>query len=171
MSREITIRTGSLRDIATLLHLSIQTFKETFEEFNTTENMNLYLRSFSEERIADELAEPGAEFFIAEENGEPVGYARVRISRTPAALNGRALEIERLYARRMYIGKGIGKQLMDTCLKYAKQNGFSSVWLGVWEHNVRAIAFYQQYGFGRFGQHIFMVGNDAQTDFLMQKKI
>lgn len=171
MAPAIIIRACNESDITTLLHLSVDTFRETFEEFNTIENMRLYLETFSDGRIADELHEPGSIFYIAEENNKPVGYARIRLSKTPAALPERSLEIERLYARKTHIGKGVGKQLMNTCLEHAKQHGFDCVWLGVWEHNTRAIAFYQQYGFERFSEHIFMVGNDAQTDFLMQKKL
>src|SRR5690349_10606286 len=114
MVSEITLRTCSTHDIDILIALGIETFKDTFEESNTAENMNQYLReTFHRDRIAAEINEPGSVFFLAEEQGAPIGYARVRNSKTPDELNHQAaLEIERLYAKTNYIGKGLGKLLM-----------------------------------------------------------
>lgn len=82
-----------------------------------------------------------------------------------------AIEIERLYAHKNYLGKRVGHMLMQTCLAFAKKMGCSVLWLGVWENNSRAIAFYERNGFVRFGQHTFMLGNDEQTDWLMKKTL
>lgn len=118
------------------------------------------------------MHEPGSVFFIAEENGSPAGYAKVRNQKTVEALDHlKALEIERLYAVKDWIGKGIGSKLMQHCLDYAFQQGYDVVWLGVWEHNPRAIQFYKQWGFEKFGEHVFMLGSDAQTDHLMKKNL
>jgi GNAT superfamily N-acetyltransferase len=138
---------------------------------NTPENMMLYLnQNFTLKRIKEEIQEPNAVFFIAEKDEEAIGYARVRKSERPKALNGyQAIEIERMYADKKYIGKRIGHLLMNTCLHFARDNGYNTVWLGVWEHNLHAIAFYEKWGFEKFGQHTFMLGNDAQTDLLMKK--
>lgn len=43
--------------------------------------------------------------------------------------------------------------------------------LGVWEHNHRALRFYEKNGFIAFGTHIFQLGNDQQTDILMKKSV
>jgi len=169
----ISIRQCVKDDVPVLVALGIQTFKETFEEVNTSENMNLYLSgSFTHDRVSEELEETGAVFFIAEAESEPVGYAKVRTSRRPDELNNtRAIEIERLYVKKSSIGKGIGKMLMENCLTHARQDGYEVVWLGVWEHNVRAIRFYTHWGFKKFGQHVFMLGNDVQTDYLFSKEL
>ena len=81
------------------------------------------------------------------------------------------IEIERIYASKAYLGKHVGKTLMEACLKLAKQGGHNVVWLGVWEHNPRAIAFYEKWGFEKFGSHSFLLGNDLQTDLLMKKNL
>ena len=83
----------------------------------------------------------------------------------------KALEIERIYAVREYIGKNVGKVLLDDCLQWAKQQGSTVVWLGVWEHNPRAIAFYKKWGFEKFGEHKFVLGTDSQIDWLMKREL
>ena len=173
MDSSITIRTCSLHDAERIVSLGIKTFRDTFDEFNSPEDMMLYLNStFTKKRIQKEIAELGSVFFMAEIESNAVGYARVRNSDVPEGLIGeRALEIERLYVDKKYLGKRVGYLLMSECLRYAKDQGFDTVWLGVWEHNARAIAFYNKWGFTRFGEHVFMLGTDPQTDHLMMRKI
>jgi ribosomal protein S18 acetylase RimI-like enzyme len=86
-------------------------------------------------------------------------------------IGGTAIEIERIYADKDYVGKNVGKLLMKTCINMAKERGHTFIWLGVWENNPRAIAFYEKYGFEKFGSHPFLLGSDLQTDLLMKKKI
>lgn len=173
MSDNVTVRVCTVSDIETLVRLGIQTFRETFDAVNTVENMKLYLeKTFTVEKIRNEFKEPGAVFFMAEHQNIPLGFAKVRTSKNEPGLNGTSpLEIERLYAAKDHIGKGIGKMLMQTCIDQARKSGCDVVWLGVWEHNVRAIEFYRKSGFTKFGQHTFMLGTDAQTDFLLQRKL
>jgi diamine N-acetyltransferase len=169
----VNIRTCTIKDVGTLVALGIETFRDTFDEFNTQENMRLYLsKTFTPEKIAAEFNDPGAVFFLCEENNKPAGYAKVRATKKPDGLNGyNALEIERIYALKNYIGKGLGTQLMQTCLDHAKNAGYDLVWLGVWEFNKRALSFYERWGFEKFSSHTFMLGNDAQTDLLLKKKL
>jgi diamine N-acetyltransferase len=173
MVENITIRSCSLHDVETIISLGIRTFRDTFDEVNTPENMMMYINDkFSIRKIREEIEEPGSLFFLAEKDGKPLGYARVRTSQTVPEINDeRAMEIERLYADKNSIGKGIGKGLLAQCISYAKQNGFNTVWLGVWEHNLRAIEFYKKHGFEKFSHHVFMLGHDAQIDHLMKKNL
>jgi ribosomal protein S18 acetylase RimI-like enzyme len=171
MNETVTIRSCSLHDAEAILSLGIRTFRDTFDEMNTPENMMLYINStFTIRKIREELKEPGSVFFLAEQDKEAVGYARVRSSKKPKELESYScLEIERLYADKKFIGKRVGHILMNSCLHHAKQHGYDHVWLGVWESNARAIAFYEKFGFEKFGEHVFMLGHDAQTDLLMKK--
>jgi ribosomal protein S18 acetylase RimI-like enzyme len=173
MDENIRIRPCTPDDVDTIIQLGIQTFTETFGDVNTKENMERYLQStFTREKIEGEFREVGSIFFLAEGNGIPVGFARLRESKKPSQLaEFSALEIERLYAVKQCIGKGIGKLLMQSCLDYGKRTGFEIVWLGVWEHNIRALEFYAKWGFEKFSAHTFMLGDDAQTDLLMKRKL
>jgi diamine N-acetyltransferase len=173
MDESVTIRSCSLHDAEAILSLGIRTFRDTFDEMNTPENMMLYLnKTFTLKRIREEIQEPGSIFFIAEKDGDAVGYARLRTFEKPDGLESQSpIEIERLYADKKFLGQRIGYNLMNTCLHYARDHGHDLVWLGVWEHNERAISFYKKWGFEQFGQHVFMLGQDAQTDLLMKKQL
>jgi ribosomal protein S18 acetylase RimI-like enzyme len=85
--------------------------------------------------------------------------------------NSAAIEIVRIYSIASMIGKGIGRLLMQTCIDIARKKNKAIVWLGVWEKNQRAIDFYTAWGFEKFGEQNFILGNDVQTDWLMKKHI
>ncbi len=173
MDESITIRIASLDDIEAIMSLGIRTFRDTFDEVNTPDNMIKYIsETFTQKRIGEEILEANSCYFLAEQDGEAIGYARVREAEAPEGVGpGKALEIHRLYADKKFIGKRVGYLLMSECLQYAKDNQYECVWLGVWENNDRAIAFYKRWGFERFSEHTFLLGDDAQTDWLMKKHL
>jgi len=82
-----------------------------------------------------------------------------------------AFEIQRLYVLQKFQGFGLGKQLFEFALELAEKNDFSWAWLGVREHNTKAQEFYNRYGFEKFSQHHFMVGQKVDTDWLLKKKL
>jgi len=173
MSEVITIRTASINDARLLADLGAITFHDTFVSFNTDKDMELYLKkNFSAEQLELELKEEGTIFIIAEHNGEAVGYAKLRVQEEPEGLNeSNQIEIERIYSRKEYFGKAVGRTLMEACLNIGKARGHKVAWLGVWEHNPRAISFYEKWGFQKFGTHAFVLGTDLQTDILMKKEL
>lgn len=172
MNEGISVRTCNPKDIDTLVSLGIKTFRDTFDEFNSPENMLLYInKNFTRKKIEEDMKEPGIVFFLAFDGRNPAGYAKIRASERPVGLNSAALEIEKLYAHRKYHGKRVGHMLMQTCLAFAKKKGYQTLWLGVWEHNPRAISFYEKNGFQKFGQHTFILGKEEQTDWLMKKDL
>jgi len=168
---EISIREATKDEAALIADLSRQTFYETFAAVNTAENMNKFMNeAFTREKLMAEVGLPGNIFLLAYEAGEPVGYARLRETGTPLLMeNGPALEIARIYALQKSIGKGVGRSLMQYSIDIARQKSARVIWLGVWEENQKAIAFYTKWGFEKFGEHVFMLGNDPQTDWLMKK--
>jgi ribosomal protein S18 acetylase RimI-like enzyme len=169
----IQIRRATLNDKTALRVLGIKTFKDTFGEHNTAEDMEQYIASaFSIEQIESELQEEKTVFFLAEDGNRVAGYAKVREGEKQEALGNRhALELHRIYVDKDYLGKRVGNMLLEACLDYAKHSAYQTVWLGVWEHNPRAIAFYTKYGFEKFGDHVFVLGGDEQTDWLLKKDI
>jgi len=173
MNEDLTVRTASINDAELLADLGAETFHDTFMSSNTEEDMKLYLaKNFSRAQLEAELEEAGTIFIIAEHNGEAVGYAKMRTQDEPEGLNeSNQIEIERIYSRKEYFGKAVGKTLMEACLRIGKSAGHKVAWLGVWEHNPRAIAFYEKCGFQKFGTHPFRLGTDLQTDILMKKEI
>ena len=165
----IHVRYGTTDDAGMLSELGARTFYDTFAKANTPENIAAHLKaSFSAEIQFHELAESDNIFLIAEAAAKPVGYVQLILNSKEESLHGtRFLEIRRIYASQDYIGKGVGKELMNASIREARQRGCDSIWLGVWEKNPRAIDFYKKWGFQEVGTHVFHVGDDPQRDFIM----
>lgn len=163
----------TVSDVSILRGIARDTFIETFSEANKAEDMERYLtENFSEEQLARELSNPDSFFYVAEVNGHVVGYLKLNTAHAqtePQAAD--ALEIERIYVLGSYHGGGVGQALYHHAMSVAEDRKASYVWLGVWEHNHRALRFYAKNGFIAFGTHIFQLGNDQQTDILMKKSV
>jgi ribosomal protein S18 acetylase RimI-like enzyme len=169
----IRIIEATKNEAALIADLSRQTFYDAFAADNTQADMDKFLNEqFTREKLMEEVGAPGNIFLLAYEGDEAVGYARLRETPNPVQLeDGVALEIARIYAMQKSIGKGVGSALMEQCIEIARQQQARVIWLGVWEKNFKAIAFYNKWGFERFSEHVFMVGNDPQTDWLMKKAL
>lgn len=174
-----TIRLAGPEDAALLANLGERAFRETFGKDNTPEDLADYLNShFSPEIQSAELAQPGSLFLILEMDGVPAGYARLHDGATDASLEesdqwGRqhTMELVRIYLLQAWTGRRLGDTLMQACLEQARQRGVAVLWLGVWEHNPRALAFYKRWGFEPVGTHVFQLGHDPQTDWVMARKV
>jgi GNAT superfamily N-acetyltransferase len=169
----LIIRGAEVGDARLLAELGARTFSETFADDNSAADMADYLSSaFSEAQQATELADAHCTFQIAEMNGVAVRYALLRAGSAPASVtNNKPIELVRLYVCREHFGRGVGARLMEVCISKASQLGYRTLWLGVWEHNHRAQAFYRKWKFHEAGTHIFRLGNDTQTDLLMERSI
>jgi GNAT superfamily N-acetyltransferase len=169
----ISIRPATTHDNNLLAELGAETFYDSFAADNTPENVTAYLAaSFSPEKQAAELADANSKFLIAEIDGEVSGYARVKFGDAPSEITAQQpMEIARFYARKRWIGQGVGAQLMRSCLDEARNAGCDAVWLGVWEKNLRAIAFYGKWGFVEVGSQTFRLGDDLQHDLIMARTV
>jgi GNAT superfamily N-acetyltransferase len=163
------IRHAESDDAGLLAELGARLFAETFAAYNTPEDMAAYLAaSFGQAQQTAELSDPRATFLIAEIDGVAVGYAKLYPGATPdRGADEKPIELVRLYASQEWLGRGVGGALMQACIDEVRQEGFRTLWLGVWEHNNRARAFYRKWKFREVGEHIFRLGDDSQTDILM----
>ena len=166
---QITIRQAGVEDHERLSSLARETFVDSFAADNHPEDMAAYLeKAFSPRIQATELAEPSSRFLIAEAGGKPVGYARLVEASTPPCINAKKpIQLSRLYARKRWIGSGVGGALMTACIVEATRRQCEGIWLGVWGRNARAIRFYNQWGFVQMGTQPFLLGNDRQTDLIL----
>lgn len=173
MGKNILIRAVSLSETAALVTVSRDTFIAAFADTNTAEDMNTYLEQhLSASILAAEQLTSGTSFYFAEEDGSIVGYLKLNSGGAQKEAAGdNSMEIERIYILPSHWRKGVGQQLLDFAINTAKDSGIIRIWLGVWEHNDRALAFYQRNGFETFGQHPFVLGTDEQTDLLLQRMI
>jgi ribosomal protein S18 acetylase RimI-like enzyme len=169
----LLIRIATQKDAATLAVLGAKTFAETFLPDNRADDVMAYVdASFTPQLQARELAAPGVWAFIAECDGEAVGYAKLQRSEAPDCVGGDApLEIARIYVAAAFHGRGVGAALMNACLEKATALGADTIWLGVWERNERALGFYRRFGFDERGDHVFLLGSDPQRDLIMARPI
>jgi len=170
MLHTVTFIKVGLQDVEKLQAISRVTFIQTFSADNTAADMEAYLNtSFSIEKLTKEINHPDSEFYFAQENDLIIGYLKVN---TGAAQTEKkeaaAFEIERIYVDQIYLGKKVGQLLFNKAIEIAKQKNAIYLWLGVWEENHRALAFYKKNGFVPFDKHIFKLGNDEQTDIMMK---
>ena len=150
-----------------------QTFRDTFGAMNTAANMRLHCQaSYSPDMQSREIGDPALDTLLSEHDGQLVGFAQLRDAACPASTQAaRPFEIQRLYVASTWHGKGVAQGLMREMIGMATKRGADLVWLGVWENNPRAIAFYDKHGFAQAGAHVFLLGLDPQRDLLMTRRI
>lgn len=168
-----TIRQAIPSDAGTLAALAERTFRDTFEAMNSAEDMALHCQStFGEERQRAEIMNPAMHTIVCDEHGKVIAYAQLRWGHVPDCVEGKKPgEIQRLYVDRPWHGTGMAHALMEACLREIAARGCDVVWLGVWERNWRAQAFYRKFGFTEAGDHVFMLGTDAQRDIILVRPV
>jgi diamine N-acetyltransferase len=164
------IRQITLNELDQLQKIGRQTFYETFIEWNTEENLKIYLdERFSAGKLTTELNNKESKFFFAILDNEVIGYLKINTGKAQTELeDNKALEIERIYVLKEFHGKRVGQLLFEKAIQIAEHKKAVYVWLGVWENNSRARNFYSKNGFVVFDKHIFRMGNSEQTDLMMK---
>jgi GNAT superfamily N-acetyltransferase len=170
---KLFIRRASPDEAELVTEIGARTFRDAFGFDNDADNMEEYLASaFAPEQIAAELADPASTFLLAYVGEEAVGYAKLKAGEVPECVRGHhPVELVRLYLDQSVVGKGYGAALIESCLEKARKSGYETMWLGVWEHNEHAKIFYRKWGFIEVGAHDFVVGNDVQTDLIMERRV
>lgn len=168
--KDVHIRKVLPSEAGQLQQLSRQTFYEAFASQNTPENMTKYLTDkLSLPTITKELHHPFSAFYFAQHADQLIGYLKLNFENIQAENHAeKIIEIERIYVIKAHQGRQVGQYLIEFAIQKARETGAGYIWLGVWEQNQRAIRFYQKNGFVTFGYQIFMLGDDAQTDWLMR---
>ena len=163
----------TLDDIPRLRQMAEITYRATFGPVNTQKDMDDYINTaFSAQKLESEILNPASAFYLGLEVQQPVGYIKLNLAPAQTEINDEdCMELERIYVLPEQQGYGYGQQLLQKAIDMAEEQQKAYIWLGVWEKNEKAIGFYQKNGFYRFGQHLFCLGQDAQTDYLMRKDL
>jgi len=182
IASRIRLRRAEGADAVVLSEFAERIFRETFEANNDPADLAAYLaEAFSVDRQREEIGEPGAVVLLAEDAAHAgdtgshsaatiAGYSHLTQGGTPDSVSGSdPLELKRFYIDRAWHGSGLAQLLMHATIEAAIAAGARTLWLGVWEHNPRAIAFYRKFGFAEVGSHDFMLGRDRQTDLIMAR--
>jgi len=160
-------------DVHLLQELSIQTFNDTFKDQNSPENMKAYLdKAFNLQQLEKEMANDSSDFYFIYFNEQLAGYMKMNTNDAQSENMGNdSLEVERIYIKRDFQKHGLGKYLLNQAIEIAREQDKRKIWLGVWEKNENAIAFYEKMGFIQTGAHSFYMGDEEQTDLIMTKNL
>lgn len=165
------LRLATEADAASLAVLAERTFRDTFADANDPDDLERHCaQSYGEALQLEELRDPSRTTVLSVDDGVLVGFLQLRwSSHTPSVTATAPVEIQRLYVSRDRLGTGIAQALMNEALRLARERQADRVWLGVWERNPRAIAFYGKYGFVEVGEHVFLLGRDPQRDLILAR--
>lgn len=164
---------NSVEDIEALQAIAKQTFTETFGSQNTAEDLAKFLsEEYAFDKLKAEVENPESFYYFCYFEDELAGYLKLNVGAAQTEPDyPEALEIQRIYVLQKYQGKRIGLAMMQQALAVAEELKKLQVWLGVWEKNLKAQAFYQKSGFKKVGSHDFILGNDKQTDYILLKTL
>lgn len=167
------IRPADKADLTDLQALASSSFIATYAAHNPPHVIDPYVKAaFSIEKILLELCDSQNSFWVAVKERQIMGYLKLRHGDLPNCIKGKnSLEVERIYADPKYKRQGIGSALMATAKAQAREKGFDSIWLGVWQKNLDSVAFYKAQGFDVAGEKTFMMDDDPQVDHVMIKPV
>ncbi len=173
MSASSRIRPALLGDARILADLGERTFRETFESQYPPFELRAFLaEAYGEAIQRAELADSARPALLLELEGTPVGFAQLRLGHREAGVPGaRPVELQRIYLLRAAQGGGRGASLLEASLAIARDWGADTLWLGVWEHNARALAFYARHGFHEVGEHVFQIGQQRDRDLILAREV
>ena len=169
----VVIRGATSDDAAALAELAARTFRETFAADNRPDDLALHIaQSYTVAQQERELVNPAVATLLAEVDGQLAGYAQLREGPPPDFVTADApIELWRFYVAQPWHGRGVAQSLMGAVEAEARRRRGRTLWLGVWERNLRAKAFYEKTGFADVGSHIFMLGTDPQTDRILLRSL
>lgn len=163
------IRPAREEDAAQLSEVARQIFLDTFGPFNTPEDIAMYCaQTFTPEVMMAAIRDPKTAMLVATHNNAMIAYAHLYRGDAPSEVTGPSpIELKRFYVLQEWHGTGLAHALMNGVATRSSELGAETLWLGVWEHNTRAIRFYQKLGFEVVGECVFILGDDRQNDFVM----
>lgn len=173
MSTSISILKARLADADALSELARRTFHDTFASTNTPQNMQTYMDGvYSPEKQKAEIQDSRRSIYIAWDQTTPVAYLHLFDGEPESCVTTRpTLELLRIYVEKSHHGQGVAQSLMNFAIEIAREQGFKSLWLGVWENNHRAHKFYHKFGFQKIGWHPFVMGDETQTDDILELRL
>lgn len=171
--REVKTNKIDKAKVHDLQQVARKSFIETFAEYNSESDLNTYLNNnLGINQLTKEIENQNSQFYLIYQNHAPIAYLKLNICSAQTENRGNEyIEIERIYILKEHKGKGIGQELMKLAEQIGAEMGKTKIWLGVWEKNQEAIHFYTKMGFKQHGEHIFVLGEDKQTDLIFEKKI
>jgi len=177
-----TLRRATPADVARLTAFAARAFRETYASICRTEDVEAHVAEhLTTDAVDATLADPAITVTIAElADGAGAtgiaGYVQLRAGGMPGSAarldpalfppGARTLEVARLYVDPAYHGRGVAHTLMAHARAEAAGAG-ALLWLSAFTRSPRAIAFYRKIGMTPAGTQTFIMGEDAQEDWVM----
>lgn len=172
MMSNIKIVPAGVNEAELIAIISRDTFYDTYAADNTAANMAKFMtQQFGKSMLMAEVGAEGNYFFLAYYEGELAGYVKLKDSIHPQIVGETAIEISRIYVYKSFIGKSVGKALLQYAISFAKEQSKDWIWLIAWKENKRALDFYQKNGFEIFAESTFVLGDDLQSDWVLKRSI
>lgn len=167
------IRDATPADAERLSAFGRRVFAATFAADNDPADLHAYLETaYTPAAQTAEIGDPAVTTLLAGEGDDWYGFAQVRATDVPECVDDpTSLEVWRLYVDPEWHGRGVAAALMEAAYAEIRRRGGRSAWLGVWERNARAQAFYRKQGFEPVGSHTFVLGSDEQTDQIWMRRL
>jgi len=167
------IRRATRDDLANLVRVAREAFFATYSTIDDPLDVAAYAeRNFTTEAFGAVLDDLSAHLAVLLDAGGMAGYALLVRSPAPGCVvAGRAVELSRLYLLPDRIGRGHGAALLRHALDWAAESGFDTLWLGVYDRNERAMAFYRRFGFEVVGTRPFDWHGEIYHDPVMARAV
>ncbi len=169
----MTITRVQISDAELLRSFAEHTFRVAYEANNNPHDFKAYCeQAFSLIQVKAEIAHPFSAFWFAHIGEQLVAYLKLNFDHHPPELNSRnTVQVERIYVEQAMQGRRIGEKMLLFAHEQAAIAGAEWLWLSVWQANPPAVRFYERCGYQIFGTETFVVGTDAQLDWLMKKAV
>ena len=163
----IHYRDATADDAEALAAFACASFIDTFGHLYPPQDLADFLAASHTLALYEAYArDPRLHLRLATREGAIVGYSKTGDVELHVDDAARCRELHRLYVDASVKGEGVAKTLMDELLAWCRAQDAAALYLGVWENNHRAQAFYKRYGFEHIGEHDFMVGQTRDRDFI-----
>ena len=167
------IRQAGLEDAAAISEIGLDSFRTAYEGTCGPDDLILHLDEFhAEAAVTRQMNSPANNYLIAEHDSQPAGFAKVRDSSPlPETSATKVIELHQLYVSPKQQRFGIGGQLVDALVSFAREEAAQGIWLSAWEDASWAVNFYLKQGFATVGTTEFRLGRTVYTDLLMWRRV
>ncbi len=162
MDPVITIRPIEQRDNAALAKV----IRTALEEFGANKPGTVYFDA-STDALYEVFRTLGAYYFVATINDELVGGCGIFPTEN---LPTGTCELVKLYLNASARGTGLGKKLLEKSMQWAKENGYTQVYLESMPELSKAVSIYENVGFTRINQPLGNSGH-CGCDIWMTKQL
>jgi putative acetyltransferase len=139
--------------------------RSSLEEFKANKPGTVYFDPTTD-HLTDLFKTAGSAYFVAEAEGVVAGGCGIYPTQN---LPPDTCELVKLYLAPAYRGKGLGRQLMETCIEAAKQAGYKNVYIETMPELTVAVPLYEKMGFAYLPSPSGNSGHDGCSIWMLKK--